>query len=151
MQSILLCDHTMTGEIPLEHHPPCSTGWFNLFSHLTGLTKLSYERAEFNEINEYGPIEEMSDWSEVEDWSELEYLRDLPSEDWNRLYAALSKMTGLQELTMVNLNPSFRRFAEMPRKIGSLHQLRYITLDRSCAKLCYLFCPRIPFGAQIRP
>ena len=27
-----------------ERNVPCSTGWFHLYSHLTGLTKLSYER-----------------------------------------------------------------------------------------------------------
>ena len=63
---------------------------------------------------------------------------EIPTKDWNRLYAALSKMTGLQELIMVNLCLSASKFAEMRGEIGSLHQLRYITLDRSCAKLRHL-------------
>ena len=111
-----------------ERNAPCRTEWFYLFGHLTGLTKLSYERRESR------PSDNVS--------------RN-PIEDCNRLYAALSKMTGLQELTMAKLSLSVGRHAEMPGKIGSLQQLRYITLHRSCAKLCHLVCPHVLFGAQI--
>ena len=63
-------------------------------------------------------------------------------------------MMGLQELTMVNLKLGFKYWegevAEMPAEIGSLHQLRYITLHRSSAKLARrLVFPHVPFDDQI--
>ena len=82
---------------------PCRTEWFHLFSHLTGLTKLSYQRCEpdhFQDVDE------------------------VPTEHCNRLFAAMSNMTMLQELAMVNMNFWLGGIAEMPEEIGSLHQLR---------------------------
>ena len=76
-----------------------------MFSHLTGLTKLSYVRCE------------------------EEYYQDLssvPTEHCNGLFAALSNMPMLQELAMVNMDfwSDDGIVAEMPEEIGSLHQLR---------------------------
>ena len=70
---------------------------------LTGLTKLSYERC--------GP-------------DHFQDVDMVPTEHCNSLFAALSKMTMLQELAMVNTNFWLGEIEEMPEEFGSLHQLR---------------------------
>ena len=97
---IAACHESLTNP---ERCAPCRTEWFNLFSHLTGLTKLSYERCEPDQFQD---------------------VDEVPTEYCDSLFAALSKLAMLQELTMVNMNFWLGGIAEMPEEIGSLHQLR---------------------------